>query len=227
MGSASIMIRKTRSAWVRARRLVVSQRFGVSPSAIYDEAFYRDSVDANEISSAPAVMDAVCEFFQPQSIFDVGCGNGVYLREAAKRGLYAAGCDGSSVGVGLCPAGVLAFQFDLRKPLKLNRQFDVCLCFEVAEHIPIAYSKRLIGSLGAISGTVLFSTPEKGEGGIDHINEQPPEFWARLFALYQLHEDCTMTARLRERFQSENVVQWLTKHIRVFRRDQDGVPGCA
>ena len=114
---------KLRSIFVRTSRFLKSQRFGFSPSCIYTDGFYRDAVDRHEAQSAAAVIDTICEVFRPASIFDIGCGNGIYLHAAARKGIVAAGCDGSEAGVRLCPSDVFVFQHDLRKPLKLNRRF--------------------------------------------------------------------------------------------------------
>lgn len=212
-----VLMRKVRSGLIRARRLVVSQRFGFSPTTIYDEKFYRDCVDANALPSAGDVMQVVLECFAPKSVFDVGCGNGIYLAEAASMGLLAAGCDGSEVAVKLAPRGALVFQHDLKRRLRLNRRFDVCLCFEVAEHIPRWRCRNLIESCSDVSDTIVFSTPTKGEGGIDHINEQPQEFWDRLFSDRNFHCDELMTVRVRSEFRSRHVVKWLADHTRIYR----------
>src|SRR5437660_43124 len=154
---------KLRSIFVRTSRFLKSQRFGVSPSWIYTDGFYRDAVDRHEAQSAAAVIDTICEVFHPASIFDIGCGNGIYLRAAARRGIVAAGCDGSEAGVRLCPSDVFVFQHALRKPLKLNRQFDLCLCFEVAKHIPAKHSALLVEPCSGASDTALFSSaPKRG-----------------------------------------------------------------
>ena len=209
---------KLRSIFVRTSRILKSQRFGVSPSSIYTDGFYRDAVDRHEAQSAAAVIDTICEVFRPASIFDIGCGNGIYLHAAARKGIVAAGCDGSEAGVRLCPSDVFVFQHDLRKPLKLNRRFDLCLCFEVAEHIPANHSALLVESCSGASDTALFSSAPKGQGGHDHINEQPQHFWDALFARKGFTLDELSTKIVRDLFRERSVVSWLCKNSRVYRR---------
>jgi 2-polyprenyl-3-methyl-5-hydroxy-6-metoxy-1,4-benzoquinol methylase len=165
------------------------------------------------------VIDAICDLFSPSSIFDVGCGNGLYLHEAARRGIYAAGCDGSEVGVRLCPPDILVFLHDLRRPLIVSRPFDCCISFEVAEHIPKKYSEVLVDSCAGLSDLVLFSSAHPGQtDGEDHINLQPERFWDRLFAKKGLIRDESLTQSLRTRWGSNNVIQWLVENTRVYRR---------
>jgi len=153
---------KLRSIFVRTSRFLKSQRFGFSPSCIYTDGFYRDAVDRHEAQSAAAVIDTICEVFRPASIFDIGCGNGIYLH---------------------------------------------------ANH-----SALLVESCSGASDTALFSSAPKGQGGHDHINEQPQHFWDALFARKGLALDELSTKIVRDLFRERSVVSWLCKNSRVYRR---------
>jgi len=70
---------------------------------------------------------------------------------------------------------------DLRKPLTLKERFDLCICLEIAEHLPFRYSKTLVNSLTDLSPVILFSAAIPLQGGEGHVNEQWPDYWASLF----------------------------------------------
>jgi hypothetical protein len=73
---------------------------------------------------------------------------------------------------------------DLRQPFKLERQFDLTVCLEVAEHLPSKSAEGLVESLVALAPAVLFSAAIPKQGGTGHVNEQWPDYWRELFRRY-------------------------------------------
>lgn len=213
-----IALSKFASAALRIRRALFSQRFGMEVSDIYNNEFYRHDVDENQAASAGGFAEALLECFSPRTLIDIGCGNGIYLRELNKRNVQVVGCDGSSHGVLLCPPEVFVFQFNLKEVLAVNRRFDLCLCLEVAEHIPNRYSQNLVETCCRASDLVVFSAAPVGQGGTDHINEQPAEYWENLFAQAGFRKSHGDTAKLREKFNHRNVVHWLRENTSVYRK---------
>jgi hypothetical protein len=70
---------------------------------------------------------------------------------------------------------------DLARPLTLNRQFDLVQSLEVAEHLPETAADQFVDSLVRHGRLVLFSAATPGQGGENHINEQPWEYWREKF----------------------------------------------
>ena len=70
---------------------------------------------------------------------------------------------------------------DLTHPLQLDRQFDLVLSLEVAEHIPAGRAATFIDSLVRHGDAILFSAAIPRQGGEQHINCQWPSWWAELF----------------------------------------------
>jgi len=70
---------------------------------------------------------------------------------------------------------------DLKEPIPVERNFDLALSLEVAEHLPAHLAPSFVDSLAALSPVVLFSAAIPGQGGTHHVNEQWPEYWAELF----------------------------------------------
>jgi SAM-dependent methyltransferase len=171
----------------------------------YDEQFYRDH-QAGARRAAQAVVPFVQQLLQPASVLDVGCGSGAWLavwREAGVRDVH--GVDGAYVNPAtlLIPAEHFTAH-DLTQPLQLERQFDLVMSLEVAEHLPVAHAARFVQMLTARGPVVLFSAAIPRQGGVEHLNEQWPAYWAELFAQAGFVAlDC-----LRRRFWHDPAVEW-------------------
>lgn len=71
---------------------------------------------------------------------------------------------------------------ELEKPFSLARMFDLVICLEVAEHLSPAVAESFVHTLTSHSAAVLFSAAIPFQGGTHHLNEQIPDYWARLFS---------------------------------------------
>jgi SAM-dependent methyltransferase len=156
--------------------------------------------------SARAVVPAILEYVRPASVIDVGCGTGIWLsvfREAGVEDVW--GADGAYVDEGLLEIHKGRFLArDLTRPLGLDRQFDLVVSLEVAEHLPEACAGAFVRSLTGLGPVVLFSAAIPHQGGTHHVNEQWPAYWAALFEAHGfVAVDC-----LRRRFWSDEDVEW-------------------
>jgi hypothetical protein len=129
------------------------------------------------------VPEAVCSQSN-FSVVDFGCGRRDWLKAAKLLGaghllgLETHGYKNSS------PEGFNIQFVDLERPVILDRKFHLAICVEVAEHLNAAAAESLVKSLCTNAHCILFSAAIPGQGGIHHINEQPPAYWQRLFAVY-------------------------------------------
>jgi hypothetical protein len=55
------------------------------------------------------------------------------------------------------------------------------MSLEVAEHLRAAYAPGFIKRLCSLGDVILFSASIPGQGGLNHVNEQYPGYWANLF----------------------------------------------
>lgn len=129
-------------------------------------------------------MPIVLDFVKPKSIVDIGCATGAWLSTFIEHGITdVAGVDGEWVQDvdSMIPEDNLMIR-DLEEPLKLDREFDLAITLEVAEHLSMARAGGFVDDLTSLSDIVLFSAAIPGQGGAHHVNEQWPQYWAELFA---------------------------------------------
>lgn len=169
----------------------------------YDEHFYAGKNEGS-YRSAMVILPIVFSMVAPQTVVDVGCGTGTWLRAADELGAHDyQGYDGWQPGHLSIP-GERFTVADLARPLQPARRFDLAICCEVGEHLPPPCADTLIATLTAFSDVVLFSAAIPGQGGTHHLNEQWPGYWqarfrARGYSAYDI---------IRPRIWNEERVEW-------------------
>ncbi|HLK58709.1 MAG TPA: class I SAM-dependent methyltransferase [Chthonomonadaceae bacterium] len=148
----------------------------------YTKNFFQDQRQ-HSLQSARQVVPVVMELIQPRSIVDVGCGVGAWLSAFQEQGIEdMLGVDGDYVNRELLMIPQAKFRsYDLKCPFRVDREFDLAMCLEVAEHLPWEAAETLIESLTLLSPVVLFSAAVPHQGGVFHVNEQWQEFWQNQF----------------------------------------------
>jgi SAM-dependent methyltransferase len=199
----------------------IASLMGMNPlDAVYTKGFFKDVTKATAPSAA-IVARSIVESVDVKSTIDVGCGPGVYLHEMQKLDVEVLGIDGSAQSRQqsvLDPS--LIILKNVTKPLNIDRRFDVVICFEVAEHIPKQSSQVLVSNLVSLGDVVFFTAAPPGQGGTDHINEQPMEFWTDLFARQNFHLDKGLTESIRSEWREKEVVWWLHRNLMIFRKSK-------
>ncbi|MFJ5762552.1 class I SAM-dependent methyltransferase [Neobacillus sp. NPDC093182] len=155
--------------------------------------------------SAKEIVPYILELIKPNSVVDVGCGSGSWLSIFHKYGVKdILGID-AEVDKNILKIPKEKFMAcDLKSPIDVNRQFDLVVSLEVAEHLPIESGRNFIDFLTRLGPVILFSAAIPYQGGYGHLNEQWPEFWARYF-LKNGYEviDC-----IRKKIWNKNNVEW-------------------
>lgn len=148
----------------------------------YSSEFFQEW-ERGSLSSAKRILPIVFALLQPQSVVDVGCGVGTWARAAMDLGVTdVVGIDGDYIDTATLHVPPERFlQRDLNHPLQLNRQFDLAVSVEVAEHLTGDLAKPFVGELTKLAPAVLFSAAIPYQDGNHHVNERWPSYWAGVF----------------------------------------------
>jgi SAM-dependent methyltransferase len=149
----------------------------------YDKTFY-DANNAYARESSNVLVSLAQEITSATSVVDFGCAEGTWLADWKKHGVQdVLGLDGDYVETAnLVIARDEFLAADLSQRIDLGRTFDLVQSLEVAEHLPPEKAPTFIENLTRHGPKVLFSAAPPGQGGLNHINEQPYGFWRDLFA---------------------------------------------
>lgn len=97
----------------------------------------------------------------PGRLLDVGCGDGSFLREAARHGWTVTGTEFSRAGAGMArAAGVPVLLGELQEARLPDEAFDAVTCWHVVEHVPDP--RRLLGEMHRLlapGGALVLATP--------------------------------------------------------------------
>lgn len=196
---------------------------GTPEAGAYDEAFWALHAGGDWEGFAALIV----ERFAPQTVADVGCGDGKLLVALARvsPGITASGYDGSPPAVAAAQArGADAAHVDLAfsrlraaEPLAARlRGCDLAISLETAEHLP-PWSARPLVHVLTQAPVVVFSAAQPMQGGTRHMNERPARYWVARFAAagFDLHPG---DDAFRDDVGRLDLPWWYARNIRVFRR---------
>ena len=148
----------------------------------YTTDFYETQRQGSK-RAAKEIVPLVLELIQPEVVIDVGCGVGTWLSVFKEFGVDDVwGVDGDWVDRKMLQIPEERFLlFDLTKPFRMDRQFDLVLSLEVAEHLHSECAETFVDSLTRLGPVVIFSAAIPFQGGTHHVNEQWPDYWAKYF----------------------------------------------
>jgi len=150
-----------------------------SSNKFYDKKFYSNNYP-HSYYSAKEVVPIIIKTLSPNSVVDLGCGSGTWIKVFQEEGVK------KTLGIDFHNAKTLIpkkyfLKHDLRKTLKLNEKFDLAISFEVAEHVETKYSETFVDNLVNLSDIILFGAATPKQEGENHINEHWHIFWISLF----------------------------------------------
>jgi len=148
----------------------------------YPQEFYNNIRDWS-IHSARVIVPRVISQLHPQSVVDVGCGDGTWLSVFADFGVAKIlGLDGAyMLDRDLKIPRETFLACDLNNPPALDQRFGLAVCLEVGEHVPELSAEGLTRYLTSISDFVLFSAAVPQQTGENHLNCQWQDYWREKF----------------------------------------------
>jgi SAM-dependent methyltransferase len=180
----------------------------------YTKDYYSHEEERSRLA-ARVIVPLVLELVRPNSVIDVGCGTGEWLSVFGENGVEDVwGVDGAYVPRDLLKIPQDRFiPADLEHPLNVNRKFDLVVSLEVAEHLSNRSAEIFVDSLTGLGPLILFSAAIPHQGGVNHINEQWQEYWAKLFD----NRGYTVIDPLRRKvWNNEDVPEYYAQNILMF-----------
>jgi SAM-dependent methyltransferase len=174
----------------------------------YDTEFY-EMITKGARTSAGIILALLGP--APETVVDVGCGSGGWLETFEEQGSEVRGYDGAWA------AWPRTTPLDMTSgPLDFGTA-DLALCLEVAEHLDAARAPFLVEALCACADRIVFSAAIPRQGGVGHVNEQWPDYWAKLFSAcgFGLEEDFRTTI-----WADERIEPWYRQNLLVYAKGQ-------
>lgn len=183
---------------------------------ILEKEKYKHCTSLYGTESAEEILPKVFELGSINSVLDVGCGTGSWLKIAQELGVDdIAGidsiiCDSSTLFIDKLKIKVI----DLNSSFDLNRKFDLVICLEVAEHLRPDSAKRFIESLVRHSDIILFSAAIPFQGGQNHINEQwTKDYWVDIFDQFNYYPADLLRSQI---WNNQRIHWWYRQNIVLF-----------
>jgi SAM-dependent methyltransferase len=207
--AAYLMRRRVDTLLARVPSLAAKER-------VYDSEFYAHS-DAVHAPMYDRLAESIAARLEPASVLDVGCGTGRILARLAARGISVKGIEGSRHAVAASPVADVIVRSNLEHGVPEVGRFDLCMCIEVAEHLPARVAPTLVEGLTRASDRVLFTAAVPGQGGTHHVNEQPRSYWERMFA-DRGFELAPLGDAIRDDLRDIPEPAWMHENLMVFER---------
>ncbi|MBX9974026.1 methyltransferase domain-containing protein [Cytobacillus firmus] len=149
---------------------------------VYSKEFF-NKYEKESRKSAEQIVPIVMDLINPLSVVDVGCGVGNWLSVFRNNGVEEIlGIDGDYVDSSQLKIPESHFYpFNLENPIKIDKKFDLVISLEVAEHLPSTCADTFVESLVNLGPIILFSAAVPNQGGVNHVNEQWPQYWVDRF----------------------------------------------
>lgn len=191
---------------------------------VYNPEYFRDVIENHSGEAAGPIAKSIVRDLAPRSVLDVGCGGGHLLEALQNRGCEVFGLEFAATGVEACKRrGVPVRRFDLRREtFEAKRRFDVVCSIEVAEHLPEHAADGYVRLLAEAGETLVFSAATTGQGGTDHLNEQPHAYWAEKLAAHGFRHEDAISDRWRDEWERAGLQPWFWRNVMVFKRAGGG-----
>ena len=178
----------------------------------YGEKYYKMHVAVHRDWERLVGKD-IFETFDIKSIIDLGCGIGSFL-----EGANEAGCT-DMLGIEIHLENAQKYivdsidkyiqKGDITSQLNIERTFDCCISFEVAEHILPEMSQNFVKNLVKYSDKyIIFTAAPPSQPCRRHINLREKDFWMNLIEKENFSYQHELVEKCLERWKEFKIVPW-------------------
>jgi hypothetical protein len=93
---------------------------------------------------------------------------------------------------------------------------------EVAEHLPASCAERYLDLLCGAGDRIIFTAATPGQGGSDHVNEQPHEYWISKFVARGFSHEVEASNEASKQWEAAGIATWYWRNVMIFARQRLG-----
>jgi SAM-dependent methyltransferase len=158
-----------------------------------------------------------------KTVYDIGCGTGLYVQEFIKNGMDCTGFELSPHAFYQARTSLdNIYQVDVARPISGHDERDLVFSVEVAEHIPERFADDYIKNLCCLSDSWVFITSSNKEGKY-HLNPQPREYWINRVVKNGFKYRPVLSSTLMD-FYAENIkidgLKWFKDSLMIFKKER-------
>lgn len=194
----------------------------ISLDDLYDKEFFMNHLEDGWLKENELITKLIYDKFKPKSVVDFGCGSGTYLYFFSKLGVNKVkGFEGSQNAIELALIDEESInKCDITKKVELNETYDLCICFEVAEHLPKDCVDAFLDNLCSSSTTILFTAAPPGQGGRHHVNLKPVQYWIQKFDERHYCYQKSLTDEFKKELDvTISTLSWMKTNIMIFQKN--------
>jgi SAM-dependent methyltransferase len=140
------------------------------------------------------IAESIATTIQPRRVLDAGCAMGLLVEALRSRDIDAEGIDLSSYAIAHVYDPIRPFCRQGSITEELSDRYDLIVSIEVLEHMPPREGEAAIANFCRHTSDVLFSSSPTDYREPTHVNVQPTEYWAELFARHGFYRDVDFDA---------------------------------
>jgi hypothetical protein len=129
-----------------------------------------------------SIAEKIVTRIAPRTVLDAGCAMGFLVEGLRARGVEAFGIDISEYAIQSVHPSIRPYCWVGSICEPLPQRYDLIVSIEVLEHMSVIDGENAIQNLCQFTDDVLFASTQTDYKEATHVNVQPTDYWAQLFA---------------------------------------------